>query len=74
MTQVADGHILSDAELEIATAGRQYEGTLDSRRPDDLVHEPFDVLQHRIAVIPGFRQRGVGRGTEEHGVGAVYSN
>ena len=48
------------------------EGAGDGRGPDDLaVDEMLDVLDHRIAMVAGLVQRGIGVGAEQHRVRAV---
>src|SRR4029077_1408239 len=57
VTQITDGYVLADMQVEIAAAGRQNEGAGNRRSPDDLaVDQAPDVLEDRIAVISGFAQ------------------
>ena len=52
-------------QSEITAASSEDESSRDGRRPDDLfVNEALDVLDHRIAVIAGLAQRGIGVGAE----------
>ena len=54
MTEIADRHILSDMQSEIAAARRQDERAVNPWCPDDFaIHEALDVLQDGIAVIAG---------------------
>src|ERR1700722_11659278 len=72
VAEIADGNILADVQIEIAATGGQHEGAGNGGRPDDLIFDQtLDVLEHRVSVIAGFGERGVGVGAEQHGVGAV---
>src|SRR5271170_4304118 len=64
VAQIADREILADMQVEIAAAGGQHKGAGDGRGPDDLgLDQPMEVLDDRIAVIPGLADRGVRLGT-----------
>jgi hypothetical protein len=72
VTQITDGYVLADMQVEIAAARRQNEGPGDRRGPDDLaVDQASDVLEDRIAVISGFAQSRIGIGTQQDGVGTI---
>src|ERR1700733_1150713 len=72
VAEIADGDVLSNVQGEIAATSGEHEGAGNSRCPDDLIfYQSLDVLEHRIAVVAGFGECGVGVGTEQHGVGAV---
>src|SRR5579863_6161488 len=75
MAEIPDGDVLPNVQFEITAACCQHESAADCWRPDDLVfHQPLDVLQHRVSVVTGFGERGVGVGAEQHGVRAVDAN
>src|ERR1700729_2202244 len=74
-SEIADGNILADVQIEIAATGGQHEGAGNGGRPDDLIFDQtLDVLQYRVSVVAGFGERGVGVGAEQHGVGAIDTN
>ena len=72
MTRISNGDVLTDVEVEIAAPGGNHKCALDGRRPDDFViDEPLDVLEDRVALVAGLRQRGVCIGTEQDRVRTV---
>ncbi len=57
MTEIADGDILSDIELEVTSACGQNIRALDSWSPDKIaVDDTLDVLENGITVIACFRE------------------
>src|SRR5579871_4180944 len=61
MAQVADGGVLADMKIEVATTGGDHESTVNGGRPDDFAFDqPFDVIENGIAVVAGFSEFGVG--------------
>ena len=72
VAQIADRDVLAEMQVEVAAAGRQHERAGNRGSPDDLVvDQPLDVLDHRIAVIAGLAQRGIGVGAQHHRVRTV---
>jgi hypothetical protein len=72
VAEITDGDVLADVKVEIAATGGQHESTANSGGPDDLiVDKPLDVLQHRVPVVAGLGECGVGVGAEQHRVRAV---
>jgi len=59
-------------QIEIAATSGQHESAGNGGRPDDLIfNQPLDVLQHRVSLVAGLGECGVGVGTEQHRVGAI---
>jgi hypothetical protein len=75
MSQISNRNVLSDMQIEIAAARRQYKSPGYRRRPDDfLADQPLDMLNHRVAVVNGFADGGISIGTEHNGIWAVDAN
>ena len=54
MTEVTDGDILPDRQLEVAATRRDNEAAFDGRRPHDLaIDQTTDVFKNRIAIVAG---------------------
>ena len=72
VAEITYGDILTDVKVEIAATGGQHKSTGNRGRPDDLiVDKPLDVLQHRVPVVAGLGECGVGVDTEQHRVGRL---
>ena len=72
VVEVADGDVLADVQVEITATGGQYESAGNGRGPDDLIFDQaLDVVQHRVSVVTGFGERGVGVGAEQHSIRTV---
>ena len=55
VTQVADGCVLAKVKIQVAASGSDDESPVNSGRPDDLaINQPFDVFEHRVAVVNRF--------------------
>src|ERR1700746_3712036 len=75
MVQIADREILADVQIEIAAPGSQDKGAGDRRSPDYLaIDDASEVLQYRITVVSGFRDRGIRVGAQQDGIWSVDSN
>ena len=49
-----------------------YKSSVYSRRPNDfIVDQPLDVLQHRISVMAGFSECGIGLGSKQDSIRAI---
>src|ERR1700690_1933151 len=65
VAQVADRDVLAEVQLEIAATRGHYKSSVYCRRPNDfIVDQALDVLQHRVTLIAGFSQCGMGLGSK----------
>src|ERR1700722_3362604 len=70
VAQIADRDVLPDMQVEIAAPRGEHASAVDGRRPDYVVlDELLDMLQHRVAVVDGLRERGIGVGPEHDRIG-----
>ena len=69
VSQISNGDILSNVQIEISPTGSHDKGALNGGSPYDLiVDQPLHMLQHRIALITGLSQFRIGIGAEEYRV------
>lgn len=72
VTQIADGGVLAEMKIEIASSIGHDEGTVDGGCPNDFAFdEAFDVFEDRIAVIAGFGKFGISVRAEQNGIGTI---
>src|ERR1700683_5740413 len=72
VAQIADGGVLADVKIEVASAGCDHEGPVNGGSPNDFAFdEALDVFENRIAVIAGFGKLGISVGAEQDGIGAI---
>lgn len=75
VTQIADGRILADVEIEVATPSRGHKGAVNGGCPDDFAfEEALDVFENRVAIIAGFGKFGISVGAQQNGIRAVDPN
>src|SRR6516164_9494427 len=72
VTQIADGRVLADVEIEIATACGDDESAVNGGCPDDFAFdESLDVFENGVAVVAGFGELRVSVGAEENRIRAI---
>ena len=71
MARIAEGHVLTQGQLEVTAAGGEHRAALDGGGPHDPVFHQAQFLDLGIALVAGAADRGVRLRTQNQLVGAV---